>query len=352
MKLERISALAVKDLFRGSRSLILTYGVAIPLGASLIITLLLGSLFQGRPRLGVVDLGESNLPVQLARLEYLETRSYADPVALRRDVERGALDMGIVLPDGLDESLAAGRTSALDVLVWGESLVRDRAKLSAALSRELMVVAGRDSPVEVATVLLGQGRVTTWAERLFPLVVIMTIVLGGTMVPATSLVYEKQTGTLVALTVTPTTYGEVLVAKGLVSALVTTVMGIVILAINGAFGAQPALMVLLMALGALFASQIGLLLGALVGDITSLFAVIKGLGIFLYAPAILYMFPELPAWISRLFPTYYVLGPIVEVSMADAGWADIRGEVAVLCVLIAAAGIVVGLVARRESERV
>jgi len=41
----------------------------------------------------------------------------------------------------------------------------------------------------------------------------------------------------------------------------------------------------------------------LVKDINTLFAIIKGLGIFLYAPAIVSLFPELPQWIAKVFPT-------------------------------------------------
>jgi ABC-2 type transport system permease protein len=351
MKLKRILALMAKDLFHGSRSLIFVFAVVIPLVASLVISLLLGTLFEGKPRLGLADPGGSALAGELAQLDYLTTRSYKDATALRRDVERGALDMGIVLPAGVDQALAEGRVAALDVYVWGESLIKDRTVLAAALARQVMALSGGGPPVEVITTLLGDGRAITWAERLFPLIVIMTIVLGGTMAPATSLVQEKQARTLTALTITPASYGEVLIAKAAVGALVTTIMGVAILALNRAFGVQPVLMVGLVALSALLAAEFGVILGTLVGDISTLFTVVKGLGILLYAPAIFYLFPELPGWLARLFPTYYMLGPIVEVSMSGAGWGEIRGDVAILCGLIVAGGVAAGLIARRTMQR-
>ena len=347
----RIAVLVGKDLFHGSRSLIVIFAVVVPLVLTLVISLLVGTLFADQPRLGVVDLGASALPGEFARLDYVHTRTYEETAALVRDVERGALDMGLVLPDGMDQALAAGQAVTLDAYVWGESLIRHRTTLSVALVRQVMALAGQEAPVEIATTVLGDGEAVSWDERLFPMVVMITILLAGAMVPAFSLVQEKQARTLGALTVTPVTYGEVLAAKGVVGLLVSTVMGTVILALNRAFGPHPWLMVGLVALGALFAAELGVILGALVGDINTLFTVVKGLGILLYAPALLYLFPELPRWLARLFPTYYMLGPIVEISLFGAGWAEVAGDVAILVGLIVATGVAAGLIARRVAAR-
>ncbi len=351
MRARRILALLAKDLFRGSRSLIIVFAIVIPLVASLVISLLLGTLFADAPRLGVVDRGASALPAELARLDYVSLRSYEDTQPLLRDVERGALDMGIVLPEELDQAMAAGRPVVVDAYVWGESLVRDRSVLATALLRQMMALAGSEVPVQIETTLLGEAEALSWAERLFPLVVIMTIIIGGTMVPATSLVQEKQARTLGALTITPVTLGDVLISKAAVGMVVSTIMGIVILALNRAFGPHPWLMVGLVALSALLAAEGGVILGTLVHDISTLFTVVKAIGILLYAPAIFYLFPELPQWVARLFPTYYMLGPIVEISLFGAGWGDIAVDVAILGALIVAAGVAAAWVAARATER-
>ena len=351
MRARRILALLTKDLLHTSGSVIVVFAIVIPLVASLVISLLLGTLFADAPRLGVVDLGASALPGALADVDYLSVRTYDSVDLLVRDVKAGALDMGIVLPDGMDEAMAAGHPVAVDVYAWGESLVRDRTTLATALLRQMMDLAGREIPVMVETTLLGEGEAVPWAERLFPLVVIMTIIIGGTMVPATSLVQEKQGRTLGALTITPVTLGDVLISKAAVGMLITTVMGIVILALNQAFGAHPWLMMGLVALSALLAAEGGVILGTLVHDISTLFTVVKAIGILLYAPAIFYLFPELPQWVARLFPTYYMLGPIVEISLFGAGWGDIVGDVAILCGLIVVAGLAAAVVASRAAAR-
>ncbi|MBA7540482.1 GTPase Der [subsurface metagenome] len=88
-------------------------------------------------------------------------------------------------------------------------------------------------------------------------------------------------------------------------------MGVVILVLNQAFGTEPMLLILVLAFGAIMAGEIGLLCGALIKDITTLFAIWKAGGILLFGPAIIYMFPQIPQWIGKLFPTYYFLQPVI-----------------------------------------
>jgi ABC-2 type transport system permease protein len=264
-------------------------------------------------------------------------------------VLRGALDMGLVLPAGFDRQLQAGSAADVDVLVWGESLLRDRATLGLALSRQIIDLAGREIPIETQVSLLGEGASVPWDTRLFPMVVAMTIILGGTMVPATSIVDEKQKRTLVALTITPASLGEALTAKAIAGGFVSLTMGVTILAINRAFGAQPGLMVLLVALSAMLSATVGVIVGSLVNDITTLFTVMKSLGIVLYAPALLYLFPEVPGWVARIFPTYYMIGPIVDMSLHGAGWRDIAVDVYVLVGLIVLTVLLAGQVVKRRQ---
>jgi ABC-2 type transport system permease protein len=94
----------------------------------------------------------------------------------------------------------------------------------------------------------------------------------------------------------------------------------------------------------------GLMLGVLNHEISGLFAVVKSMGIFLYAPAIISMFPQLPQWIAKLFPTYYIIGPVMDVTQRDAGWSVIWWQVIVLVGLIAALGAATGFLAGRNQE--
>jgi len=176
------------------------------------------------------------------------------------------------------------------------------------------------------------------------------VFLGGLFLPAISVVNEKEKRTLEALVITPTTIGDVFAAKGLLGIILSLVMGVVILVLNQAFGAEPALSMLVLVLGAIMAAEIGLLLGVLVNKTTSLFAVVKFGGLLLYAPAFVYLFPQIPEWIGRIFPTYYAIQPIVEISLRGGGWPEIAINVFILAGLDLVLIVAIMLALRRTKQ--
>jgi ABC-2 type transport system permease protein len=189
-----------------------------------------------------------------------------------------------------------------------------------------------------------------WNERLLPLIVLMAVFLGGMFLPATSVINEKEKSTLTALLVTPTTTEDIFLAKGLVGVGLSLFSGVVILALNQAFGTQPLLLVLVLTLGAVMAAGLGLLLGVVLKDVTNLFAVWKSGGILLFGPAFIYMFPQIPEWIGRVFPTYYVLQPIIEISQRGGGWEDIAINVFILIGLDLLLVVAVVLTLKRSKQ--
>jgi len=164
------------------------------------------------------------------------------------------------------------------------------------------------------------------------------------------LIKEKEKKTFEALVITPASVGDILAAKGLLGLILSLFMGVVILILNQAFGAQPVLLVMVLALGAIMAVELGLLLGVLLKDVTTLFAVWKTAGILLFGPAIVYMFPQIPLWIARIFPTYYLLQPIVEISQKGGAWPAIAVDVFILIGINIALIAVVMLALRRTKQ--
>ena len=350
MNIHRIFTLLKKEFVYGSHNFIFVMAIVMPVGISLVLSLLLGTLFSGKPRLGILDQGNSQLTVQMAELDFLQTSTYASEETLRADVERGALDMALILPETFDRQLQADTVTTMDLFIWGESLLKHRTVLAVALVRGIIDVAGREVPVETEMILLGDEANIPWDVRLFPLVVVITMFIGGLMVPATSMVEEKMHRTYRALLTTPATLADILGAKGLTGVILALANGLLILFINNAFGAQPALLVVLLVLGGIFAAAGGIIFGVLVKDLNTLFTVMKSMGIILYAPAFIFMFPEVPQWIAKLFPTYYVLGPIVDLTMNNATWADIAVDVYILIALIVALIAIAGFLARRALD--
>lgn len=350
MNINRIFTIVKKEFLFGSKNFIFIMAVVMPVVLSFVISLLVGTLFSGKPRLGIVDQGNSQLTANMDQLDYLATEIYTSEAQMRDDVAQGTLDMGIVLPAGFDRQLQSNTQATMDLFIWGESLLKHRTVLAVSLIRQIIDVAGREIPVNTELVLLGEEANIPWDVRLFPFVVIITIFLGGMMVPATSLVEEKARGTYRALLTTPASLADILTAKGLVGVILAVFEGMLILAINRAFGAHPASLITVMTLSGVFAAAIGIILGVLIKDISTLFTVMKTAGIFLYAPALFFIFPEIPQWIARLFPTYYALNPIIELTLNNASWADIAAEVYILIGLTIVLIGLAGFLARRALD--
>jgi ABC-2 type transport system permease protein len=351
MNIPRVYVLLGKELRYSSKNFIFVFAIVIPVVLSLVVTLLFGSLFSGKPKLGINDQGDSELAAMLTNTEALLSKEYSSDDELRAAVERGAIDFGLVIPQQFDTSLKSGDEAQLSGYMWGESLLRNRAAIATSLVVLVREMVGQEVPVEIISTSLGEGEDIPWEKRILPFIVFMAIILGGTMVPATSLVDEKQKRTLKALVITPTTLGEVFTSKGLFGFLVSILVAVLILILNRAFGNQPYLLVGVLALSALMAAAFGVLLGAFIKDINTLFAVIKGMGLLLYAPVFIYLFPGIPEWIGKLFPTYYMIGPIIDISQKNATWSQVAQDVYVLMGLILLLVALLTIVSRRENAK-
>ena len=330
MSLRRVGILLGKEFWQGPKNFIFVWALVMPIVISLVVSLIFGTLFTEKPKLGVVDEGSSQLVAMTEELTSVITKEYDSVSEIKQAVESGAVDIGMVIPADFDSSVMQGEETELTTYIWGESLAKNRTILGATITNLIRELAGQEAPVEIEAITLGDEVSIPWNDRLLPLIVLMAVFLGGLFLPATSVIDEKEKKTLEALVITPTTIGDVFVAKGLMGIILSLFMGIVILILNQAFGTEPALLILVLALGAIMAAELGLLCGAIIKDITTLFAIWKVGGILLFGPAIIYMFPQIPQWLGRLFPTYYLLQPIIEISQGGGGWSDIATNVFIL----------------------
>lgn len=334
MSIRRVGILLLKELFQGPRNFMFIFAVIVPVTVSLLMALLFGTVLSGKARLGLVDQGASQLAALAQGLDGILVSQFDSAASMQAAVGRGAVDIGLVLPPEFDEQVKTGSQIRLKVVAWGESLLKNRIVLAAALTHMLRQIAGQEPPIEIVTTTLGEAALP-WDQRVLPLIVLLSVLLGGSIVPATSLVEEKQKRTLTALGVTPARRSEVYLAKAIMGMFISTLMGMITLLMNQAFGMRPVLLVLVLVCGASLAAGLGVLAGMLLKDVNSLFTLFKASGIFLYAPALIYMFPELPQWLAKIFPTYYAIQPVIEIVQEGAGWAEVAPEV-VICLAVTA----------------
>lgn len=330
MGLRRVGILLGKELFQGPKNFFFIFAVVIPIVISLVISLVFGTLFADQATLGIVDEGNSQVMSMFEEHKSVDSREYGTVSELKEAVASGAVDAGLVIPSGFDSSVLQGETVELPLYVWGESLAKHRTIVAVTVANLVRELAGQEAPVRIETVTLGDQESVPWEDRLLPFIVLITVTIAAVALPGSSLLAEKEKKTIDAVVVTPATIGEVFLAKGLLGVIIGMLMGIVILVLNQALGTQPGLLVMLLFLGSIMAAGIGLLIGAIAKDLQSFFASMKIMGILLYAPALVYLFPGIPQWIGKVFPTYYIIAPVVEISQQGGGWPEIAAEVFIL----------------------
>jgi ABC-2 type transport system permease protein len=351
MSLKRVGVLLRREIIQGPKGFLFIMAIVAPIVLSLVVSLVFGTLFNDTPKMGIVDEGDSRLLAIADEYQSVVTVEYKTDAELREAVESGAVDIGMVLPPDFDNAVTRGLEADITAYIWGEGRIEDFGILEINIFSMLQQLAGREAPVNIETITLGEGTGIPWNERLLPFIVLMAVVLAAVILPAMAVVTEKETKTLTALAATPATLGEIFISKGVIGAILSLFMGVVILVINHAFGLHPLLLVMVLGLGAVMGTILGLLGGALLKDINSLLAFYKFAGILLYAPALFYMFPQIPGWVARIFPTYYIIEPIVELAQRGGGWSDIALNVFILVALIALFAVILSLVLRSKAEQ-
>jgi ABC-2 type transport system permease protein len=350
MNIKRIWTLIKTEVFYGPKDVVLVMAIFIPVLLALFVNLAFGNIFTNRAKLGIYDEGSSQLATILSPNESIITKIYENESSLKSAAASGAIDMGIMLPSDFDGMLTSG-TVKLKAYIWGESLAKNRTIIPIVLADAVHRVTGAIVPINIETVPLGEESSIPWSDRLFPLTVLLAVFFGGLMIPASSLINEKQRGTLVALSVSPASIGEIFTAKGFIGAILAVIMAVLTLAVSGAINSSFPSLILVLGLGAVLAVEIGLLAGALIRDMNTLFAFWKFGGLLLFGPAIIFMFPEIPSWLGYIFPTYYVIKPVIDLSINGLGFGSIILYLAILIAIIILMGIVVSNVVRRLSTR-
>ena len=350
MNIRHIGILLGKEFRYGMTNYFFIFALIAPLLFTLVINLVFGTLLSGKPKLGIYDRGSSRVTGALGDMTSIRVKTFSSEESLKQAVASGKRDVGVVFETDFDERIKSGSKTRLTLYIWGESLLKDRAIIGSAIMHQVRPLSGAGLPVTIETVSLGDENAVSLKERMLPLVVLLSVFIAGFVIPSTSLVEEKEKRTAGAVLSTPVTVTELYLTKGLVGFVLSLFMGTSILALNQGFGTQPHLTMLILMLGAVMAACVGLMTGSLVGNIATMYTVIKMLGLVLYGPGIVALFPGLPTWIGKIFPTYYVMHPVMQISLHQAGWPDIRNEICILIGILVIMIAATGLIASRTRQ--
>lgn len=346
-----VATLVGREVRLGYRSPWLVWGVLLPIGLTLLVQGVFGSLFSQPPVLGIVDEGSSAITVAAETIEGIEVVAYDDESDLHDSLLSNDVDAGLVLSAGFDDALVAGERPVLDFRVSGSSLATDRAVLAVTTLDLVREVEGAPPPVAVEILEVGDGSLD-WSIRLIPLLVVMAIAIGGAFVPAAGLVQEKEERTLDAVLVTPASMGDVLGSKGLMGVVLALFAGLFTLVLNDIRGPELGPLAVAVAVGGVMMAEVGLVVGSWARDQNTLFTVWKGGAILLIYPVVFFMYPDLPQWIGKVSPTWWFLDPIFSLATEGATLAEVAGSLAVAvgwCLVLVPAVVAMG---RRLERRV
>ena len=328
MSMYRFWRLLRKEILLGPRKSFFLWAILMPVALTLLFQGVFGTLFEPKPRLGIVDAGDSEITRAVGEMEGIQLALLDDVRELKTRVERNDLDAGLVLPAGFDEAVRGGQKPALEFYIGGESLASNRIILMVTALDLLRQVEGRTAPVDVQTEIFGQEGLPM-SIRVIPVLVFYALVIAGIFVPGSSLVEEKETGTAHALLVTPVRPSELLLTKWILGWLLSSVMAIITLFLNQALGPRPLDVIAVVAVASSLCAMLGLLVGLVSKNSTTLFTIIKGAGVLLFAPVIFYIFPDWPQWIAQLFPLYWIIEPIWQVSVMGQPLVSVWFEVTI-----------------------
>ena len=346
-----VMAIAGKEFRVGPRGLMFVFLVLFPFLITFLIRLIFGDLLAPAPRLGIVDEGSSRI-IELARTDAeLEVTVYPSVERLHDAVAGNDEDAGLVLQPDFDRLVRSGAMPELQLVTSGQADEIDAAVIAVTVINIVRQTAGQPAPVEVIQVTLGEGPTVPLEERFVPLLVLIAVAFGGVFLPAATIVQEREARTLQALLVTPLRVEEVMLGKGIVGFLLAFGVGAVTLLINGGLSVQNLEVLVVIAVAALMSVEIGLMLGAAVSNMGTLFSVWKSGGVVLFAPAILFLFPGVPEWIARVFPTYYFLGPLQQIVVHGARLAGQSLDLGIALAICAALAVVTGALSRRMESR-
>jgi ABC-2 type transport system permease protein len=323
------------------------WAIFMPLLFTLLFQVVFVTLLEPKPRLGIADLGDSEITTAIMEMDGIDLKLVKSASRLRELVTNNNVDAGIVLEKGFDEAVRAGLRPNLEFYVSGESVASNRIILAVTTIDLVRKVEGKDAPVEIVMNTSGAADMPSITERLIPCIVVWVLLVGGMFVPAFGLVGEREHLTLSSLLVTPVTMTEVILSKAVLGYMMVMAMSYMTLALNRALSSEPLALFVALSIGGIICIEIGMIYGTVAGSAKTLYTLVKTLNIFLAGPVVFYLFPGLPRWIIKLFPTYWFIDPIYRISLKGASLTDVWSDLAVAVAIAAGLVLPIVLLSRR-----
>jgi len=143
MNLKRILKILSKDFSVGPRKPFFIWALLLPFALTLVFQFAFGSLFEPKPKLGIVDFGSSAVTTEIQELEGFEVTIFSDVDELLNQVENHDLDAG--------HAVKNGQKPLLEFYISGESLASNRIIISVTALEMIRDLEGGEAPVDWRT---------------------------------------------------------------------------------------------------------------------------------------------------------------------------------------------------------
>lgn len=334
MSLRITWAVAKKDLLDALRTLRLLIFILLPIGFSLFYRAILTSAGDiTAARIVIYDAGRSRLPQTLTQTPDVRVIAVGSLEELRQVVLQARAVGGLALPAGYDAALIAGQRPSLQLFINGQLQISP-AQLIYLIEPALRALAGQRLPAHIQTLTVpSDAPGPSWPGfdlEQFLLLMFLTVGLAMTaiMIPASTLIEEKEQRTLKAVLTTPASYADLIAGKGLAGLVYALLSGLIILGLNDGLSGNVGLTILTLLLTCVFLVQVGLLLGVLLDSLTALntwsFAVLLPLtlpGVLLPATGLGLLELGGVECALSVIPTYYAVDAIQRTVSGVVSWA-------------------------------
>jgi ABC-2 type transport system permease protein len=203
----------------------------------------------------------------------------------RKRVEDGTADAALLLPGDFDARLRRPTPAPVQLVVRRDASPRTAAAIS-ALREILRLRAGQPSPVALSLEQVGRDESLVLRGRMLVGFVVFVLLMGFGLV-ATSLVEERERGTMAAIRVTGARPGAVLLGKALTVWGLCLAATLLMVGVCGLLRAPYDGLVAVTASGAGFAVALGLWMGAVFPNMAAANAGLPVVFLLVFVPAFL-----------------------------------------------------------------
>ncbi len=324
-----ILAILRKDLEDAVRSYTLLPMLLVPILLSLFSARALTDSDRLRPTMAVFDPGNSGLVrfLNASADNVIRLRPVGSSEEGRNLLLQGKVGAALTVPAGFDEALASGKKLDVDVVV-DDSRALQGNQCREALKAAVREADGQELPPVIRLERIRQG---DKGARQFLLPILATwAVLSGLLIASTSMVEEKDTGTLEQMLCGPVTMGEVLAGKISASWLLGLGTAALVLALNGGWRGLAGPGFLVLALGSLAFAGLGALIG-LWSPSQATGSTVAGLTFsVLFFPGALAEVSQVMGRAAAWSPGWYFQDGVSRALLAGAGLMELRLNLVVL----------------------